>query len=316
MERQMQVFDCLVIGGGAAGMAAALSAAQRGAGVLLVERGPHLGGVLNQCIHNGFGLGYFREDLTGPEYAQRFIRRLNGSAVKVLTDTAVVHLRPDRSALLSGPGGLHTVRFAQCILATGCRERTIGSLPVCGTRPAGVLTAGAAQKLVNLGHYEIGERIVILGSGDVGQIMARRFTLLGKQVVAMVEIKQALGGLARNRRDCIEAFQIPVLLRATVEEVLGAERVCGVIVRHFDTGVRERIDCDTLVTALGLIPERELAAGWATDALPDWLKACGNCERIHDIVDSATRQAETIGALCAAAALSRTAKAPLTQSRR
>ena len=291
----MERFDYLIIGGGAAGMAAALAAAEKGACVLLAERDERLGGVLNQCIHNGFGLGYFGEDLTGPAYAARFVERVERAKVRVLTGTMVLRLRPDKTALLSGREGLRTVAFDKCVLAAGCREKTIGSLPVHGTRPAGVFTAGTAQRLVNLGHYDIGRRIVILGSGDIGQIMARRFTLLGKQVAAMVEIRDALGGLVRNRRNCIEAYHIPVILNATVDEILGRGRISGVMVRHLDTGERERIDCDTLVTALGLIPERELLADLETDGRPpDWLKSCGNCDYIHEIVDTVTTQAEQL----------------------
>ena len=289
--------DILIVGGGAAGMAAALAATKTGRRVLLVERSPILGGVLPQCIHHGFGNGWFGEDITGPEYARRFVEQLKLSPVEVMTDTMVVELRADKTALLSGTAGRLRVWFDHCILATGCRERPLGALPVGGTRPAGIFTAGQAQKLVNLGGYEVGGKIVILGSGDIGQIMARRFSLLGKTVVAMVEIQDKLGGMARNRRECIQAFNIPVILSATVDEILGTGRISGVMVRHLTDGRREHIECDTLVTALGLIPERELVRHLETKGkYPPWLSLCGNCEHVHEIVDSVTAQAQKLGA--------------------
>ena len=273
----MEHFELLVVGGGAAGMAAALRADERGMSVLLAERADRLGGILPQCIHSGFGLGYFGEDLTGPEYAARFIEKIEKSGVKVLLDTMVLRLGEDKTALLSGSRGLCEISFDRCILAAGCRERPIGALPVHGTRPAGIFTAGAAQKMVNIGHY------------DIGQIMARRFTLMGKNVVAVVEKEPQLGGLARNRRNCIEAYNIPVILNATVEQVLGSGRINGVIIRDLLSGECRRLDCDTLVTAVGLIPERELADNIGE---PQWLNFCGNCDHIHEIVDAATMQAE------------------------
>lgn len=285
----MERFDYLIVGGGAAGMAAALAAHQKGASALLAERNAELGGILSQCIHSGFGLGYFGEDLTGPQFAQRFQERIDRSGIQVKTSTAVLQITKEKTALLSGVDGAEQIAFEKCVLCTGSRERTIGSLPVCGTRPAGIFTAGTAQKLVNLGGYDIGNRIVILGSGDIGQIMARRFCLLGKEVVAMVEQRPELGGLPRNRRSCIEAYDIPVILNATVHELHGADRICGVTVCHSDSGEQEYLSCDTLITAVGLIPERELTAGLGE---PDWLRYCGNCDQIYDIVDSLTVQAE------------------------
>lgn len=290
----MESCELLVIGGGAAGIAAALEADRLGAdGILLCERDSVLGGVLGQCIHHGFGLGYFQEDLTGPEYLDRFRRLLAESRVTTYTNTTVLSLSPERTALLSSPRGLRRVAFRRCLLASGAREKAVGSLPVSGSRPAGVFSAGQAQRLVNLGHYDIGSRIVILGSGNVGQIMARRLTLLGKQVVAVVEQSDALGGLARNRRECIEAYRIPVLLRSTVVRLQGNGRLTGVTVRHSDSGTEEMIPCDTLITAVGLLPERELLSGLDVGGrLPDWLRCSGNCEHIHEIVDAVSTQAE------------------------
>ena len=289
----MERYDVLIVGGGAAGMAAALAAAENGRAVLLAERETALGGILNQCLHKGFGRSWFAEDLTGTEYARRFVDAVNGSAVTVRTGTEVLSLRADRTALLSGRAGLYRVGFDRCVLAAGCRERPLGALCVAGTRPAGVFTAGTAQKLMNVGHYGVGSRIVILGSGDVGQIMARQFVQAGQQVVAVVEQAAELGGLARNRRECIERYRIPVLLRTTVEAVLGEERVSGVVLRALDTGRQWTLACDTLVTAVGLEPDRELLE--ALGAQPAWLHLSGNCDYVHEIVDGVTREALALG---------------------
>lgn len=283
----MAYFDILVAGGGAAGMSAALAASERGRSVLLVEAEKQLGGILRQCSHQGFGGG-----LTGPAYARRLMERVERSRVQVKTETTVLRLNPDRTALLSSRRGLERAAFGRCILAVGCRERTIYSLPMAGTRPAGVFTAGQAQKMMNLGHYDIGDNIVILGSGDVGQIMARQFAQAGKRVIAIIEQKSELGGLPRNRRECVEAYHIPVLLRTTADELLGSRRIQGVMVRDLRTGRREPLACDTLVTALGLIPDRALAPG---GIIPDWLRLCGNCDYIHDMVDRVVGEAASLG---------------------
>lgn len=284
----MAYFDILVAGGGAAGMAAALGAAERGCSVLLAEAEEALGGVLRQCSHHGFGGG-----LTGPAYARRLIDRVARSGVQVRTGTYVLKLSPDRTALLSSRRGLERAAFGRCVLAAGCRERTVHSLPMAGTRPAGVFTAGQAQRMMNLGRLDIGDDIVILGSGDVGQIMARQFVQAGKRVAAMIEQKPSLGGLPRNRRECVEAYRIPVLLRATVDEILGEGRIRGVAVRDLATGRRETLACGALVTALGLIPDRALAG---RGPAPDWLHFCGNCAYIHDMVERVVAEGASLGA--------------------
>jgi NADPH-dependent 2,4-dienoyl-CoA reductase/sulfur reductase-like enzyme len=289
--------DLLIVGGGAAGMAAALAAEKAGlCRILLADREPVLGGVLPQCVHRGFGQGYFGEDLTGPEYAERFAKRLAASAVEYLPDTTVLSVAENRTAVLSGAVcGYRAVSFRHLILATGCRETPIGALPVAGTRPAGVFTAGQAQALVNLRRYDVGSEIVILGSGDIGLIMARQFTLLGKHVIAVIEQEAVCGGMPRNIRDCIEAFRIPVITSATVSEVHGNGRLTGVTVRDADSGRETFIACDTLVTAVGLIPERELLKSFG-NAIPEWISLCGNCDYVHEIVDAVTFQAERLGA--------------------
>ena len=292
----MRTTDILIIGGGAAGLAAALGAKERGASVLVIEREARPGGILNQCIHHGFGLGYFGEDLTGPEYAARMISLTERAGVECLTDTSVVSLNADRTAVISSPNGIEKIAFSRCILASGCRERSIGALNVGGTRPAGVFTAGAAQKLMNVGHYRIGNAAVILGSGDMGQIVGRRLILRSCRVIAMVEKEAECGGLARNRRECVEKYGIPVITRATVDELHGEGRLCGVTVRHLDSGQREFVACDTLITAVGLIPERELALPlMAGESAPEWLRLAGNCSHVHDFADAAGREGQRIG---------------------
>lgn len=269
---------------------AAAAAAARFCSVLLVEGEPRLGGVLRQCVHRGFGDGR-----TGIEYAAELAGRVEASGAEVRTGTFAYQLFPDRTALLSGRSGVVRVGFRRCLLAAGCYERTIGSLDVSGTRPAGVFTAGTVQRLL-CGGYAVGERIVILGSGDVGQIVARQLVQSGREVLAVVEQRERTGGLLRNRRACIEACRIPVLLRSTVEVLWGRERLEGVTVRQLDTGAGRIIPCDTLVTAVGLIPDRTLCeAVMENGALPRWLGLCGNCDYVHDMVERVTGEAARLG---------------------
>ncbi len=299
MVKELLSCDVFVAGGGAAGMAAALSACENGASVILAEHMSLPGGVLNRCIHRGFGLAYFRENLSGTEYAERFRKRLEASAVRVMTGTTVLSVSADRTALLSSAGSLRRVSFQRCILATGSFEKTCASIPLAGTRPAGVYTAGCLQGLMNEGNFDVGKNIVILGSGNVGQIMGRQLIMAGKNVLAMIEQKDSPGGLSVHHRDCIEAYHIPLRLHSTVTELHGTKHLEGVTVKDLRTGEKEHLSCDTLITALGLIPDRTLALPLTENGVtPSWLRLCGNCEEIHDIVDSVTLQGEQEGRYC------------------
>ena len=290
----MEHCELLIVGGGAAGISAALSARAAGArDILLVDRRNMLGGVLPQCIHRGFGQNAPEGELTGPEYAKRLAQALHATEIMVLTETTVVSVSGDRTAVLSSRGCLRDLGFERLILASGCREKAIGSLNIAGTRPAGIFTAGQAQELMNLQHLKLGDTAVVVGSGDLGMIVARRFTLRGGTVAAVVEKEPRYGGMARNYHRCMESCEIPLLCSAVVTQVLGIDRVCGVHLRHLESGQEETLPCDTLLIAAGLVPERGLLA--SVGAQP-WVSLCGNCSKIHELVDSAVAEAEQVGA--------------------
>lgn len=309
--------DVVVIGGGPAGLAAAISAKKTGAkDVLLIERDKRLGGILNQCIHDGFGLHRFKEALSGPEYAKRFIDELERLGVEYFLSSMVLALRPDRTLEVSSLNGLITIKASSIVLAMGCRERTAGAIMLPGTRPAGIYTAGTAQNLINLQNIMVGKRVVVLGSGDIGLIMARRLTLEGCEVVGVYEILPYPSGLPRNIQQCLKDFGIPLHLETTVVEVHGDRRLSGVTVAKVDEkrrpvlGTDKFIPCDTLLLSVGLIPENELSrqAGiqlepmtggpLVDDTLMTSLKgvfACGNVLQVHDLVDHVSDEAELAG---------------------
>ena len=310
--------DVAIIGGGAAGLAAAAAAREGGAEkVLLLERDHLLGGILPQCIHTGFGLLVFKEDLTGPEYIHRWVEKSRGMKVEAKLETMVLEVGPDRViTATSTAGGMMRVKAGAVVLAMGCRERTRGALAIPGTRPAGIFTAGQAQRFVNIEGYMPGERVVILGSGDVGMIMARRLTFEGAKVEAVVEVLPWVGGLMRNKVQCLDDFGIPLLLSHTVTQICGNQRVTAVKVaevdadRQPDLKTERTIGCDTLLLSVGLIPENELTekCGIEMDAvtggalLDDRLEtsvpgifACGNVAHVCDIVDNVTQMGLAAG---------------------
>lgn len=317
------MFDLIVIGGGPAGLAAACSAWDSGLRkILIVERDQELGGILNQCIHSGFGLQYFKEELTGPEYAARFVDLLAQTGVEVRLDTMVLQITPEREVHMVGKETGYCVEQAKAIiLAMGCRERTRGAIAIPGTRPAGVFTAGAAQRYVNVEGYMPGRRVVILGSGDIGLIMARRMTLEGAKVLACVEVMPYSSGLNRNIVQCLQDFGIPLYLSHTVTDIRGKDRVEQVVVSEVGPdrkpipGTEMVFDCDTLLLSVGLLPENELTsqAGIAIDprtrgavvyenmetSMPG-VFACGNVCHVHDLVDYVTAESQKAGAAAAA----------------
>lgn len=289
----MDKYELFIVGAGAAGLSAAVSAWDAGArSILVADRAGRPGGILPQCIHHGFGLSTFGAELTGPEYAQRIQTGFQKTGAELCLGTTVQSVMRDRTAVLSSSSGLRRICFDKMILAAGCREKTIGSLTVGGTRPSGIFTAGQAQEMINMRGLDPGREVVIIGSGDLGMIMARRFTLEGAHVIAVVEKEARYGGMARNYHRCIEQYSIPLVCSAELVSVHGEERVNAVTVRHNDTCTEETVMCDTLVTALGLIPERSLVSKLGS---PGWLRLCGNCNRVHDIVDSAADEGVRVG---------------------
>lgn len=314
----MTCYEVVVIGGGPAGLAAAISAYDNGCrSILLMERDKRLGGILNQCIHNGFGLHTFKEELTGPEYADRYIRRFNEIDADLMLETTVLGITADKEIrAINERDGIISIKAKAIVLAMGCRERSRGALNIPGTRPAGVYSAGTAQKLVNIDGKMPGKRVVILGSGDIGLIMARRMTLEGAEVLAVVELMPYSGGLKRNIVQCLEDFGIPLYLSHTVTKIEGKDRVDAVTVSEVDgnrkpiPGTEIRYECDTLLLSCGLIPENELTTGLGADmsritngpvvdsnletSIPG-VFACGNVLHVHDLVDFVSEEAANAG---------------------
>lgn len=332
---QTQAFDVIVIGGGPAGMAAALAAHKAGARVAIVEREKHLGGILRQCIHPGFGLSHFKQELTGPEYAQRFIDQVREADIALFLDSMVIGIDGGSGAADAGNAAIHTVMLMSAtgmlqltgravVLAMGCRERTRSEIKIPGSRPAGVFTAGLAQRYINIENLKPGSLAVILGSGDIGLIMARRCTLEGISVEGVYELMPYANGLRRNVKNCLDDFGIPLHLSTTVTRVIGHDRVEAVEVSQVDEhqapipGTERIVLCDTLLLSVGLIPENELsvAAGVELDprtrgAVVDQslqtgvpgIFACGNVLHVHDLADNVTTESERAGAAAAAWAL-------------
>jgi len=308
--------EVIIIGGGAAGLAAAVACQQKGIeNILIIERGAYLGGILQQCIHDGFGLEKFNTSLSGPEYAQRYIDQVEDRKILFLLNSMVVNLTPQKEVTVVNCQGLQHYRAKVIILAMGCRERTRGAIGIPGARPSGIYTAGVAQELINLKNYMIGRKIVILGSGDIGLIMARRLTLEGAEVLMVVEKLPYSSGLPRNINQCLYDFDIPLLLSHTAGDIQGNGRLSGVTIVQLGKrggiipGSKRKIACDTLLLSVGLIPENELSreAGIVLDNITGGpqvdergqtnvpgIFACGNVLQVHDIVDNVSLEAEYI----------------------
>lgn len=313
-------YDVVVIGGGPAGLAAALKARETVEKVAVLERNEELGGILNQCIHSGFGLHVFKEELTGPEYAQRYIDMVEETDIACYLNTMVIDVTKERQIVAMTEAGMQIFEAGAIVLAMGCRERTRGQIKIPGTRPAGIFTAGLAQRYVNLENFRPGSKVVILGSGDIGLIMARRLTLEGMKVMGVYELMPYANGLYRNIKNCLDDFSIPLHLSTTVTKVIGSQRVQAVEVAAVDEklqpipGTEEIIPCDTLLLSIGLIPENELSKKAGVELNPttsgpkvdntletstEGIFACGNVLHVHDLVDQVTREAEDAGQFAA-----------------
>lgn len=310
--------DIVIVGGGPAGLAAAIAAAKEDSNlnILILERDHELGGILNQCIHNGFGLHTFNEELTGPEYAARFEEQLDGLGIRYMLDTMVLDVASSAVTAVNSKEGVFTVECGAIVLCMGCRERPRGALNIPGLRPAGVFTAGTAQRLVNIEGFMPGREVVILGSGDIGLIMARRMTLEGAKVKAVCELMPYSGGLKRNIVQCLDDFDIPLLLSHTVIDIKGKERVTSVVIAEVDDhlkpvpGTEQEISCDTLLLSCGLIPENELSRSAGVKINPatngpvvnesfetsvPGVFACGNVLHVHDLVDYVSEESGRAG---------------------
>ena len=322
----MREYDLVIVGGGPAGLAAAAAAKDSGIdSILILERDRELGGILNQCIHNGFGLHTFKEELTGPEYGARFIERVRERKIEYKLNTMVMEISPQKAVTaMNREEGLFEIKARAVILAMGCRERTRGAIAIPGDRPAGIFTAGAAQRYVNMEGYMVGRRVVILGSGDIGLIMARRMTLEGAEVLACVELCPYSNGLNRNIVQCLNDYDIPLYLSHTITDIIGRERVEQVVISRVDEnrrpipGTEQTFDCDTVLLSVGLIPENELTRGAGIpmdrrtngaivyenmETMAPGIFACGNVVHVHDLVDFVSAESEKAGAAAARYAL-------------